>query len=341
MRRDLPTRPSLDHLKKQAKDLLDGHQRGDEEALSRIRDAVPAFARMSDEELARAPFALHDAQSAIAREYGHKSWNELREAVAERIAAEPPSEEMMKALLNLPFPETVSAALKEAWSRRPEAAAVARGPVPRVLPLIAMRNALFTPGTFGPIHVARAGSMAAALAALARRPATLALFSQRAEETDNVDAEALHPVGCEAIVYAQIPDGERAWVVLEGVRWLGLDAVGRSEPTTSMTSAADGYQVAHVRAMPVDRGDAAEVAALASALLTCARPLASALPGGPRLVAMLEALEAEPLADLVIGNLPVSVAEKARYASEPRLAERLRIATRLTQALAASGGAPR
>jgi Lon protease-like protein len=201
-----------------------------------------------------------------------------------------------------------------------------------VLPLIAMRNALFTPGTFGPIHVARAGSMAAALAALARRPPTLALFSQRAEETENVDAEALHPVGCEAIVYAQIADGERAWVVLEGVRWLGLDALG---------SAADGYQVAHVRAMPVDRGDPAEVAALAGALLTCARPLASALPGGPRLVAMLDALEAEPLADLVIGNLPVSVAEKARYASEPRLAERLRIATRLTQALAASGAAPR
>lgn len=332
MRRDLPTRPSLDHLKKQAKDLLDGHQRGDEEALSRIRGAVPAFARMTDEELARAPFALHDAQSAIAREYGHKSWNELREEVAARIANQPPSEELMKALLNLPFPETVSTALKENWSRRPEAAVVAKGPLPGVLPLIAMRNALFTPGAFAPIHVSRASSIAAALAALARTPATLALFSQRAEETETVDAAALHPVGCEALVYAQIPDGERTWVILEGVRWIEL---------ASLEAGPAGSQVARIRAVHIEPGDAAEVDTLAEALRARARPLASALPGGQRIAAMLDELEAGPLADLIIANLPVPVAEKARYASEPRLAERLRIATALTQALAASGEAPR
>ncbi len=335
MRRDLPTRPSLDHLKKQAKDLLDGHQRGDEEALARIRDAVPAFARMSDEDLARAPFALHDAQSAIAREYGQKSWSELREEVAARIAAEPPSEELMKALLNLPFPEAVSAALKASWSRRPEAAAVAKGPVPATLPLIAMRNALFTPGAFGPIHVSRGSSRAAALAALARRPPTLALFSQRAEETEDVDAEALHPVGCEALVYTRIPDGERAereWVILEGVRWIEL---------ASLETGPSGYQVARVKPVHIEPGDAAEVGALATSLRALARPLAGALPGGQRIVAMLDELEPGRLADLIIANLPVSVTEKARYAAEPRLAERLRIATAMTQALAASGGAPR
>ena len=58
-------------------------------------------------------------------------------------------------------------------------------------------------------------------------------------------------------------------------------------------------------------------------------------------MAMLDELEAGPLADLIIANLPVPVAEKARYASEPRLAERLRIATALTEALAATAGAPR
>jgi Lon protease-like protein len=332
MRRDLPTRPSLDHLKKQAKDLLDGHQRGDEEARSRIRDAVPAFARMSDEALARASFALHDAQSAIAREYGHKSWNELREEVAARIAGQPPSEELMKALLNLPFPETVSTALKESWPRRPEAVAVAKATGPGALPLIAMRNAFFTPGVFGPIHVARGSSMAAVLAALARRPATLALFSQRAEETENVDAEALHPVGCEALVYTRVPDGERTWVILEAVRWIEL---------ASLEAGSSGYQVAHVTPMHIEPGDATEVAALAESLRAHARPLAGALPGGQRIVSMLDELEPGPLADLIIGNLPVSVAEKARYASEPRLAERLRIATAMTEALAASGGAPR
>jgi hypothetical protein len=66
--RQLPTRPHLDHLKAQAKDLLDAHRRGEPEAFERIRASVPAFARMADDELARAAFALHDAQSAIARE---------------------------------------------------------------------------------------------------------------------------------------------------------------------------------------------------------------------------------------------------------------------------------
>ena len=339
MRRDLPTRPSLDHLKKQAKDLLDGHQRGDEEALSRIRDAVPAFARMSDEELARAPFALHDAQSAIAREYGHKSWNELREAVAERIAAEPPSEEMMKALLNLPFPETVSAALKEAWSRRPEAAAVARGPVPRRA--AAHRHAQRALHA-GDVRTHSRGARRARWPRPLRRsladpPRWRSSRSARRRPTTWTPRRSI-PWAARRSSTPRSPTASGP-----GWSWKACDGSG-STPSGARSPPprrGRGYQVAHVRAVPVDRGDAAEVAALASALLTCARPLASALPGGPRLVAMLEALEAEPLADLVIGNLPVSVAEKARYASEPRLAERLRIATRLTQALAASGGAPR
>jgi hypothetical protein len=79
--------------------------------------------------------------------------------------------------------------------------------------------------------------------------------------------------------------------------------------------------------------------ALAKSLRELARALASALPGGSRIAAMLDDLEAGPLADLVIANLPVAVAEKARYAAEPKLAERLRIARTLTEAVAASGGA--
>jgi hypothetical protein len=41
----------------------------------------------------------------------------------------------------------------------------------------------------------------------------------------------------------------------------------------------------------------------------------------------------EPLADLVVTNLSVSVAEKARFAAEARLGERLRIANALASAL--------
>jgi Lon protease-like protein len=332
MRRDLPTRPSLDHLKKQAKDLLDAHRKRDPQALARIRAAVPSFATMSDDDLARAPFALHDAQSAIAREYGLKSWSELRDEVASRVEGQPPSEELMKALLNLPYPEAVGAAMKDAWSRRPEATAAAKLPLAGELPLVAMRNALFTPGTFSPIHVGRAASIGAVAAALARRPPTVALFAQRAQETEDVNAESVHPVGCEAIVYAQIPDSEWAWVVLEGIRWIALDSI---EPASS------GYQVARVTAVRIEPGDDAEASALADSLRLRTRPLASALPGGEQIVALLDSLAPDALADLVIANLPVAVGEKARYASEPRLVERLRIATALTEGLAAASSAPR
>ena len=331
MRRDLPASPNLDHLKAQAKDLLDAHQRGDAEAFARIRAGVPAFAGMDDEQLARAPFALHDAQSAIAREYGQKSWSELREEVASRLAGQPPSEELVRALLNLPFPEAVGMALRDAWARRPEGVAAAKLPLPETLPLVAMRDALLTPGALAPIHVGRAASKAALDAALARKPATLALFTQRAAEKEEVDAASLYPIGIEAIVYAGIPDGERAWVVLEGLRWIALE---------SIETAPAGTLIARVNVVHVEPGDAAEVSALAGALRELARPLAGALPGGSRLVAMLDTLDPGPLADLVIANLPVPVAEKARYAAAPSLAERLRIARALTAAIAASGGAP-
>ena len=124
MSRELPPRANLEHLKKQAKDLLEAHKRAEPEALGRIRDAVPAFRGKSDEEIARAPFALHDAQSAIAREYGQKSWNDLRAAVAAQAAgADHPglSDDLLRALMPLPFPAEVGAVMRDVASRERKA----------------------------------------------------------------------------------------------------------------------------------------------------------------------------------------------------------------------------
>jgi hypothetical protein len=82
MRQKLPAKPHIDHLKAQAKDLLEDFRAGHETAYARIRASVPAFAGRSNHELAQSSFALHDAQSAIAREYGCVSWSELRDEVA-------------------------------------------------------------------------------------------------------------------------------------------------------------------------------------------------------------------------------------------------------------------
>jgi ankyrin repeat protein len=80
--RPLPDSPDLEQLRKQAKDLLRAARAGDPTALTRFR-VLPSLAHAGDDELARAPLALHDAQSAIAREHGFPSWNALRERVEE------------------------------------------------------------------------------------------------------------------------------------------------------------------------------------------------------------------------------------------------------------------
>jgi ankyrin repeat protein len=75
----LPERPNLEQLKRQAKDLLRSAQANDSTALQRFR----ILADFSDADLARSTLALHDAQSVIAREYGFDSWKALRERVEE------------------------------------------------------------------------------------------------------------------------------------------------------------------------------------------------------------------------------------------------------------------
>jgi ankyrin repeat protein len=78
--RTLPQHPDLEQLKRQAKELLRAAKAVDPAALARFR-ILPAFERIADERLQRASLALHDAQSAIAREYGFLSWKALSEHV--------------------------------------------------------------------------------------------------------------------------------------------------------------------------------------------------------------------------------------------------------------------
>jgi len=77
----LPDHPNLEQLKKQAKSLLQKARANEPAALERFR-VLPAFSAKSLAELTIG-LALHDAQSVIAREYGFKSWNDLRDHVQE------------------------------------------------------------------------------------------------------------------------------------------------------------------------------------------------------------------------------------------------------------------
>ena len=85
----LPARPNLDHLKKQAKDLLALYRRRDPASLARLRAALPAAAAKSDDAIMILGLRLHDAQSCVAREYGFASWLDLRSFVEARAATRP------------------------------------------------------------------------------------------------------------------------------------------------------------------------------------------------------------------------------------------------------------
>ncbi|HWY76200.1 MAG TPA: hypothetical protein VN281_11320, partial [Verrucomicrobiae bacterium] len=79
----LPERANLEQLKKQAKTLLRAARAKDPDALQRFT-ALPTFSHLESAKSAEMNIALHDAQFVIAREFGFKSWKELRDDVEER-----------------------------------------------------------------------------------------------------------------------------------------------------------------------------------------------------------------------------------------------------------------
>jgi ankyrin repeat protein len=82
----LSDRSNLDHLRKQAKDLLRLYRAGDAPTLDRLRRFLPAARGRTDSALLSMQLRLHDMQSCIAREHGLASWNALKDEVEMRRA---------------------------------------------------------------------------------------------------------------------------------------------------------------------------------------------------------------------------------------------------------------
>ena len=76
--RSLPARPSLEHLRNRAKDLLKSYRAGHAPALVRFREALPRLSAIPDDRLTRMSLSLRDAQGVIAAEHGFASWSDLR-----------------------------------------------------------------------------------------------------------------------------------------------------------------------------------------------------------------------------------------------------------------------
>ena len=134
-KKQLPARPSLEHLKKQAKELAREQK-----------------------------IALHDAQSVITRDYGFASWKQLHAHVESIL----PQETLTALMGQLPAP------VAEAIARAAAGLAPFTGAVPATLPLVATRNALLTAGAVAPLHIGRPSSIAAIEAAKGGLLATFA-----------------------------------------------------------------------------------------------------------------------------------------------------------------------
>ena len=77
MTKKLPEKANLEHLKKQAKQLLKEHKVGEQQACNRIKEYHSRFSKLSEMDIRGAKFTLQDAQLTIANEYGFTSWPKL------------------------------------------------------------------------------------------------------------------------------------------------------------------------------------------------------------------------------------------------------------------------
>jgi hypothetical protein len=88
MAKTLPTRPHLDHLRRQAKTLLTQLHGGDAAAAQAFAQHLPQARRMTPRAIRAAGFRLADAQSVVARQTGFASWPALSRHVQQLRALE-------------------------------------------------------------------------------------------------------------------------------------------------------------------------------------------------------------------------------------------------------------
>src|SRR5919201_1145033 len=88
MKKSLPVRPNLEHLRKEAKQLLSNLREGSNAAVRTFIDHLPAARKMTPAQVRRAGFRLADAQSAIARKSGFGAWPALARHVEQLCALE-------------------------------------------------------------------------------------------------------------------------------------------------------------------------------------------------------------------------------------------------------------
>ncbi len=87
MAKQLPATPSLEHLKKEAKHILQAYKQRNPSACQTLRH-LDRYSGKTDEEILESKISLAEVQFALATEYGFKSWKALKKHVEAAAATE-------------------------------------------------------------------------------------------------------------------------------------------------------------------------------------------------------------------------------------------------------------
>ena len=112
-----PARLNLEHLKKQAKELIRLYRRQAPEAYARFRQALPTAAGRSDAQIAALDLRLHDAQSCVARDLGFASWPDLRRYVEAQLPPGKSRDDRVRRWLQLVYAADVDGTTDRAHPR--------------------------------------------------------------------------------------------------------------------------------------------------------------------------------------------------------------------------------
>jgi ATP-dependent Lon protease len=241
------------------------------------------------------------------------------------------AEQSAQAAAALGFPPSAAAAIAAVAA---QAEAIKAAPTPAIVPMLPLRNAVAFPEAMIPIDVTRASSLRAIEAAVASEHRFIAIFAQRARDTEQPTQDDLHTQGCLCVVLYHQPGeaGRPSRMLIRGIRWIMLDAIEHTEPFyAARVSDAGG----------VDRGDDQEIAALDQRLRDTARRFANTLPTNrEEVLAFIEQTQdIGKLADAAMAHTSSGVSESADYTRETQLARRIERAIAALDAALARGSA--
>ena len=298
---------NLDHLRKQAKELLKQLKAKEPQAVELLAAHAP--------ELAAQELRLSLAQYLIARQYGYDSWPRLKQALETRAPSDP-FQERIEALQRRAFSrlQASGSAFEEQAERRDGAW------MHRPLPLLPIRNHVLFPGALVPFVVGRESSLALARALARQSDPVFCAFCQRDPQVEMPAAHDLLNTGVVArmLELEELPGGG-CMLTAQGQLRVRLQRVTHTAP----------YLMAEVKADAEPKCVEPELTALAAQVRELAVELIALLPAQPYDAARAVRLVRDPseLADLVAANLQLPPEAKEPLLAEARVGERLRKVT--------------